>query len=199
VAPEQAVWTRLRAATASRHDLAERTLDPLTQPAGLGEYAELLTVLWGFQAPAERLLGAAPLPAAVGWADRARVPLLSADLADLGVDSALLPQSGELPELAVPAAAWGMLYVLEGMTLGGRVIRRRVTDRLGGAPVRYLAGHGERTRPMWRELGHLADTHVRSEEENRVAGQTAVATFAAFVSLASRADPGRARPAQLLG
>jgi heme oxygenase len=195
VALEQVVWTRLKAATAALHGVAEQTLDPLTRPADLDSYASLLAVLWGFQAPAERLLSAAPLPAAVRWADRTRRPALAADLGDLGIDSTLLPQAAGLPLADPPAAAWGALYVIEGMTLGGRVIRRRVLDRIGAAPARYLAGHGDLTRPMWRELGRLADVHVRTEQEIRAAEQLAAATFAAFISWAGahRGSPQAAR------
>lgn len=188
--PHQALWARLRAATGAAHAQAEVTLDPLTRPASRAEYAGLLTTLWGFQAPAERLLGRARLPAAVRWADRARLGALDRDLADLGVRSGLLPLAGGLGGLDSPGSVWGALYVVEGMTLGGRVIQRRVQDRVGGAPDRFLAGRGECTRPMWRELGAIADASVRAEREAQAAERAAAALFAAFTSWAGTSWAG---------
>lgn len=186
VIAHQPLWARLRTATKSLHAEAETALDPLTRPADQAGYAQLLTALWGFQAPAEYQLGRAGLPAAVRWADRARLAALAADLADLGIDSASLPRVSGLPGPDSAGAAWGVLYVAEGATLGSRVIRRRVLDRIGPAPDRFLAGHGDRTRQWWRELGRTADTHVRTEQEARAAEHTASAAFAAFTSWARR-------------
>jgi heme oxygenase len=107
--------------------------------------------------------------------------------ADLGVDTASLPEAGGLPALDEPGAAWGALYVVEGATLGGRVLGRLVTERLGAAPVRFLSGYGTRTRPAWRELGQLADRYVRTEPDALLAERTAVAAFAAFTAWAQAA------------
>jgi heme oxygenase len=45
----------------------------------------------------------------------------------------------------------GALYVLEGSTLGGRVIGRHIaaTHGLTGEGLAYYAGHGTRTGAMW--------------------------------------------------
>lgn len=176
------MWARLRAGTRIPHAQAEASLDILAQPGSYSSYAKLLRILWGFQVPAVRLLDNAPLPAAVGWADRRRLPALGADLADLGVDRDSLPEAGGLPAVDGPGAAWGALYVTEGATLGGRVLGRLVTQRLGAAPVRFLSGYGTRTRPAWRELGRLADRYVLAEPDAALAERTAVAMFAAFTA-----------------
>ena len=195
VIAHQALWPRLRAATRSLHAEAETALDPLTRPADRAGYGELLGVMWGFQAPAECLLDSAQLPAAVRWADRARRPALAGDLADLGIDSTLLPHACGLPVPGDPGAVWGVLYVVEGTTLGSRVLRRRVLDRIGPAPARFLAGHGDRTQPMWRELGCIADSHVRTEREAQAAERTASAVFAAFASWVRDRQTGAATQA----
>ena len=129
------LWRQLRESTRAAHAQAEASLAPLAQPDSLASYAVLLCVLWGFQAPMERLLGHQELPSAVGWPGRQRLGALAADLTDLGVTGVSLP---------------------EGATLGGRVLRRRIETRLGPVPARFLDGHGDRTQPMWRDLGQLA-------------------------------------------
>jgi heme oxygenase len=128
----------------------------------------------------ERLLGYQELPSAVDWPARKRLSSLAADLIDLGVSDAPLPQATGLPALSSPGAVWGTLYVTEGATLGGRVLRRHIEARLGPVPVRFLDGHGDRTQPMWRALAHLADQYVTTKQDRQLAQQTAMQAFAAF-------------------
>jgi heme oxygenase (biliverdin-IX-beta and delta-forming) len=128
----------------------------------------------------ERLLGHQELPSAVGWSARQRLGALAADLTDLGVSVAPLPEAAGLPTLSSPGAVWGTLYVTEGATLGGRVLRRHIEARLGPVPLRFLDGHGDCTQPMWRDLGRLADQYVTTRRDRQLAQQTAMQVFAAF-------------------
>ena len=91
-----------------------------------------------------------------------------------------LPEATGLPAPAGPGAVWGTLYVTEGATLGGRVLRHRIEARLGPVPARFLDGHSDRTQPMWRDLGRLADLYIRSRQDRRLARQAAIQAFAAF-------------------
>jgi heme oxygenase (biliverdin-IX-beta and delta-forming) len=128
----------------------------------------------------ERLLGYQELPPAVDWSARKRLSALAADLTDLGVSDAPLPEAAGLPALCGLGAVWGTLYVAEGATLGGRVLRRHVEARLGPVPLRFLDGHGDRTQPMWRDLAQLADQYVTTKHDRQLAQQTAMQAFAAF-------------------
>ena len=180
------LWTQLRKSTRDAHAQAEASLAPLAQPDSLTRYVALLCVLWGFQAPLERLLAHQELPSAVDWPARRRLGALAADLTDLGVTGASLPEAAGLPALAGPGAVWGALYVSEGATLGGRVLRRQVQARLGPVPARFLDGRGDRTQPMWRDLGRLADLYVTSQQGRQLARQTAIQAFATFSTWASQ-------------
>jgi heme oxygenase len=53
--------------------------------------------------------------------------------------------------------------------------------------VRFLDGHGDRTQPMWRELGQLADRYVNNKQDGQLARQAAIQAFAAFSTWASHA------------
>ena len=180
------LWTQLRESTRDAHTQAEASLAPLAQPDSLAQYVTLLCVLWGFQAPLERLLAHQELPSAVDWPARRRLGALAADLTDLGVTGASLPEAARLPALAGPGAVWGALYVCEGATLGGRVLRSQVQARLGPVPARFLGGRGGRTQPMWRDLGRLADLYVTGQQGRQLARQTAIQAFAAFSTWASQ-------------
>ena len=73
-----------------------------------------------------------------------RAPLLAADLAGL---DASMPDPLPVMRPASPAAAWGMLYVMEGSRLGGVFLARQVGE---GLPRAYLgAAHA---RGGWKTL-----------------------------------------------
>jgi len=89
---------------------------------------------------------------------RHRLPLLEKDLSALG----RTPGTGQLQENgfptapnASPAFAMGILYVMEGSTLGGRVILKNVADVLGydeHSGAAYFTGYGEQTGPLWKSF-----------------------------------------------
>lgn len=172
----------LKAATAAHHahvEAAMPSLDQLATPAG---YAAALRALHGFHAAWEPAIWRTPGLAETGLDDgRRKLPLLEADLRALGVEPcAARPPRPDLPDAA---AALGALYVLEGATLGGRIIHRRVAGPLGVTPehgAAYYHGYGERTGERWKAFGAAA-THWAAEagaEPRVVAG--AVACFAAL-------------------
>ena len=67
------------------------------------------------------------------------------------------------------------------------MLRRRIEARLGPVPVRFLDGRGDRTQPMWRDLGQLADRYVNNKQDRQLARQTAIQAFTAFSTWASHA------------
>ena len=87
-------------------------------------------------------------------AARSKVAWLDADLAALNARADGEPPA--LPRLSVNgvAAACGVVYVMEGSTLGGQVIARHVGPALGVTAergLRYFSGYGKDTGERWRE------------------------------------------------
>lgn len=76
----------------------------------------------------------------------------------------------------------GVLYVLEGSTLGGQVLCRQLKDRLQLAPhqLRYLAGHGRATGARWRATCALLEAALSTPALRAQAGAAAAATFRLF-------------------
>ena len=156
----------LREATREAHAAIEqvpalaRLLDP-----GLGraDYAATLGRLYRFHAALEPRLVAALVgwPAAAALAAAGRPGALAADLAALGRPAPAPAPEAALPGLAEGMAALGCLYVMEGSSLGGRVIARRLVESLGVTPGqggRFFGGEGADTaRARWRVLCDLLE------------------------------------------
>lgn len=183
---------RLRAATEAAHEGLERNLGWEGRVATLSGYRELLTRFRGFHAAYEPAIGAG-LADEPFFGPRRRLDRLDADLAYLGLDAATI---AALPVSPVPrldgSAALGALYVLEGSTLGGQVIGRRIAALHGFETdgLAYYRAHGPATGAMWSAFRARLETAA----DEAALTETAVATFEAMRvwlcadgSLASRA------------
>jgi heme oxygenase len=174
--------------TAPLHGRVERAVDLPARCGSVGAYRGLLARLLGIYRPIEHALSAFDWPAAgLGFDERRKTGLLSADLATLGLTTAQIEGVSDcaaLPRPATLAAALGCLYVLEGATLGGQVIGRQVRRSLGIAPATggsFHAAYGDRAGVMWRAFREAADAYCGDDFgriEEAVAG--AAATFEAF-------------------
>jgi heme oxygenase len=88
-----------------------------------------------------------------------------------------------MPVLQNAASALGSLYVMEGSTLGGRIIEKNLLLRLRLLPETggsYFAGYGKRTGQMWRDfLNRLATAPLTDVAQIKIG---ASATFDALTS-----------------
>jgi heme oxygenase len=147
----------LRHATRSAHDRIELALPFFDAGLTRTRYVRVLQALYGFYAPVEPLceLVVGASGAALELRTRRKLALLGADLAVLGHtrrDLEALPTCRALPTMTLASQALGVLYVLEGATLGGQIIARRLHDFLGIDAVggaAFFGCYGERTREMW--------------------------------------------------
>ena len=81
------------------------------------------------------------------------------------------------------AEAFGCLYVLEGSTLGGRVISRHVQSRLGSdVPRAFLDAYGSRTGERWQAFRAALAGAPRNRDVDARIIAGARATFEAFTA-----------------
>jgi len=176
----------LRDATGVRHREVETLLPPVWSALGRAGYATYLSRLAGFQLPLEERLFAAHDWAALGLPDAATRPrgaLLRADLAALGVDAGSLPRATALPDVQDFGRALGVLYVLEGSTLGGQVLAREVARGAAGAPTSFLNGAGDDTATRWTSFGRFAE--AQATRAPRLEAQAVAAATETFAALAA--------------
>jgi len=192
------ILPRLRTETRHEHDAVEQVLDLMSATLTREGYRHRLEQFYGFYAPLEAALkdsgerlahkaGKAGEPDTLlgtraALASRLnKTVLLEHDLHHLGVATDNIPLCRHLPPLETHAEILGCLYVMEGATLGGRIITQHVRATLGITPAtggNFFDGYGDDTGKMWQGMRQLLlDSASDTETENTIVS-TAVATFA---------------------
>lgn len=179
---------RLREQTSPWHARLEAELPLLATPADERAYRDYLAKLWGFHAPIERDLGCLSALETAGFrrAERAKCGALAADLAALGLGAAeltRLPWCSFAPRICDLPAALGCSYVLEGATLGGRVLWRELGRTLPAAmarAARYLTIYGPETGARWQVFVRVLAAFPAEPRSEAVLIDTACATFRAL-------------------
>lgn len=183
---EQSRARRLKALTHLTHEGVDRSIMSAASFANLEKYNRFLEVQYLFHHDVAALYEDARLQALFpGLADRRRLALVAADLADLGFEAPaegtpiFVPGSIDLP------TALGWLYVAEGSNMGAALLRKEAA-KLGLSDThgaRHLAPAPEGPAPHWRVFTAALDAlELTAEEEDR-AGQGALAAFARVQSL----------------
>ncbi len=153
------ILRRLRASTRAAHTSIE-TVPALNRllshDLAAADYVETLRRLHAFHAGIEPdLIGALRgRSCAAPLLDGNRLGAIAADITWFG--ATLLPPRRPVPASYCSAAALGVLYVVEGSNLGGRVIGRHVAKSLGVGPGTggsyYCGLAAEDAQRRWRVL-----------------------------------------------
>jgi heme oxygenase len=177
----------LRAGTAELHIALEKRLPFFSDTLDTQAFVRLMQAYYGFYLPLENaLLRSHAIPADFELSPRLKAPTLRADLQALGVAAEALqnlPQCQQLPIIDSSAACLGVLYVLEGATLGGQILRREISSRLGleadnGAA--FLDIYGAATGRRWRDFLEYLSSRPMSADERAAVVTAAQTTFSCF-------------------
>ena len=148
------VLHQVRAATAVQHRTLEARL-PLTSPdLDQCTYARIIEAYYGFHAPLHDQI--AKFSGASADPERHKIPALIKDLYALGLNGEqinALPLCTRLPAIDSDAQLLGVMYVMEGATLGGQVLRRLIAARLGidaDSGGEFLDVYGRDTGRLWK-------------------------------------------------
>jgi heme oxygenase len=179
------VLHRLRAETAGEHAAVERNLDLLDAGLTRERLAAVLDRMHSFWLAAETALdrwaAASPGDAdAVEWSRRRRATLFATDLANLG--TAASGGTPTLPPVDDTDRALGLLYVLEGSTLGGTFIDRHLASlpQLRDVRVHAFSPYGDRTGQMWAAFRRVTRARVAAGGSADDVVESARATFGAL-------------------
>lgn len=179
----------LREATRPMHRRLESAapLKRLVEPdLTLNEYCGVLERLLGYHDPAEVTVNAHADGLPIDFGPRRKTDLLVRDLERLHYSRREIDDLPRCPDVAPVTdvdSALGVLYVLEGSTLGGRIIRRHLQRSIGiasDAGCAYYTGYGEDTGPMWKALGRAIEERVKESGSAEPVIASARATFIAL-------------------
>jgi heme oxygenase (biliverdin-IX-beta and delta-forming) len=182
----ESIVLRLKRETQPSHVELERRLDILNRLRTPSDYRKLLEAFYGLYQPLELKI-AGSLHQIAPWlpdiGSRLRATSLRIDLRVLGN---LCPE--DLPIAYFPplglSEIFGVLYVLEGSTLGGQIISRQIASHLDFTPENgcsFFACHGAETREMWKIFSEAIETYAGSHPEDRLTMiRSAMATFGTF-------------------
>ncbi len=177
----------LRAGTAELHIALEKRLPFFSDTLDKHAFVRLMQAYYGFYLPLENALqNSGSIPGDFDLQPRLKAPTLRADLQALGMDAEALqslPQCEQLPVIDSGATCLGALYVLEGATLGGQILRREIATRLGleadnGAA--FLDIYGAATGRRWRDFIEYLSSRPMSAEERAAVVGAAQSTFSCF-------------------
>jgi heme oxygenase len=182
--PNFAFLERLKYETAAEHAAIESATGILDPGLGLEGYRAYLERSFGFYRivePQLRELGAWDA-LKLDATEREKLPFLAEDIVLLGnTEPASIRGCDAGPAFASTAEAVGGAYVLEGSTLGGRVISRLIQSSFGpAAPRSFLECYGTETGKQWQlfraALAHFA-TSASIEDQIIVGARTTFETF----------------------
>jgi len=179
---EESRAKRLKALTSTVHEGVDRSIMSASSFASVEHYKHFLAIQYLFHRDVEALYADRRLQAAFpDLVQRCRLPLVLADMQDLGVAA---------PEAGAPAfaagepldlgCALGWLYVAEGSNMGAAVLRKEaqklgLSDSLG---ARHLAPAPEGPAPHWRAFVAALDAVELSNDEEKRAKEGALEAFA---------------------
>lgn len=145
------------------------------------EYAQLLSAFYGFHHPAEHKLDA--------WLDDSLIPYYTGrrrssaildDLRELGEDIHI-PLAMDLPQIDSLAKALGVFYVLEGSTMGGKIIAGMLRRQgIPGDAIRFFNAYRENELPMWQAFTSVLDHFPVDPLFNDEIREAAITTFEKF-------------------
>ncbi len=177
----------LRTGTAVMHIALEKRLPFFSDSLDVQAFQRLMQAYYGFYRPLETALQvSAYMPEDFDLRMRLKAMTLDRDLQAMGLsEQALedLPACRDLPVIDSAAACLGVLYVLEGATLGGQILRREIASRLDlGAEngAAFLDVYGASTGRRWRDFIDYLGSRPMDADERKAVVTAAHTTFSCF-------------------
>jgi heme oxygenase (biliverdin-IX-beta and delta-forming) len=174
----------LREQTAPMHRALEQDYDLFADINSIESYGQHLSRVFCWLQPLEDGIAhfASSLPA--DWPARRRSNLVARDLTYLNVSHS--PAASSARAFTSVARCFGVMYVLEGSTLGAQVIGKRLTARLGveqATGMAFYSGYGKDTAAMWKKfLSQLNQTFAAHPDWTAEIADAACETFRSYAA-----------------
>ena len=159
----------LKLNTKQQHQLLEKKMvAQMKSITTTNEYAKLLSLFYSFfgglEAAIDKYLDSSLLP---DYPLRRKSAALALDLNNLSNPLPVIAFKNDLPEIKDHLQSIGALYVMEGSTLGGRIISKMMLQQLNLVEMDSLTffnGYGEQTMSMWQIFKQSIDIPLSATE-----------------------------------
>ena len=183
---------RLKEETKTNHQILEKALlGNLKAIRSVSEYTDLLKLFYsyfgGLEVRISELIDTDLLPDSN---QRRKTAALAQDLQDLGSEIPSKASGMALPAIFTHLQALGALYVIEGSTLGGKIISKMMQQHLGLTDIglSFFSGYGEQTEHMWDTFKDVLNQQAHNPEDQAIVITAANETFLKFGEWFSRKE-----------
>jgi len=175
---------QLREATRARHTELDHAVYPIIQSIqSPADYARVLRMFYGYFQPVyekmEPLISSVILP---DYRIRRKPVAILDDLAVIGEQvGTVIALCPDTPVITTTAEAFGALYVLEGSTMGGKIIAKKIKENTGLSDdhLSFFGAYRELNPAKWA-IFIEALNHPHLQEESSSLIDTATDTFNQF-------------------
>lgn len=175
---------KLREATQHRHkELDDAIMSYLKNIYSTDDYVQLLIAFYGYFKPVydkiDAHLDISRLP---DYNTRRKPDSILQNLISLHHNEKVENIASQIPAISDNASAFGALYVMEGSTLGGLIIKKMLSDALplSDTQLSFFAGYGKQTRERWNHFVQALNGFTVVPAEEQAAITSANATFLHF-------------------
>lgn len=176
--------TKLKEETKNNHQILEKALvSHLKAALTVQQYVNLLKLFYGYFGGLESLINNAidthSLPDS---AERRKTKAIADDITGLGGTVPIKATGNALPRITNHLEALGALYVIEGSTLGGKIISKMMQKQLGltDKGLSFFSSYGDSTEAMWNSFKEALDSQAKNPEQEAVVIAAANQTFLKF-------------------
>lgn len=123
------------------------------------------------------------------YAERRKTQALAHDIETLGGKPMAKANGENLPQIKNTLQAYAAMYVIEGSTLGGKIISKMMAQQLGinnGEGLSFFNGYGDDTEFRWESFKNALDNITNSFEEDKLVIDSANETFDKFKQWAEK-------------
>jgi heme oxygenase len=156
----------LKQETAVSHVRTENILPPaLATIHSFDDYASILKMFYGYFHPLESIIRFYITPGILEDIDERRnSSFIINDLKAIGYSTEPLALCTQLPKINSSLAALGAMYVLEGSTLGGRMISRMLMKNtlvpFSNSNLHFFNGYKDETGKKWTSFLAVLEEHA---------------------------------------
>lgn len=156
------------------------------------DYALLLKMFYGYFGGLEEHIDAAIDTTLMDdYHQRRKTSAIAEDLQALNADVPTVANGDNLPSITNHLQALGALYVIEGSTLGGKIISKMIAQKLDPShsdALSFFNSYGDDTMNMWNSFKDKMNSQAQTEAEQAVVTETANSTFRHFADWIARCN-----------